>query len=134
MTTKIVLTAISVLLGLQGVGIFVGAEAITGQAFAVWEPDATGIKIGTMLHQAMGATCLMVSVILFFARDLSPPDGAKILTGAAIGLLVTTGHGFYNMFTTEVQPPLPLLLLMSALTIVAFVTAMKAKGGSAPDA
>lgn len=128
MTTKNVLTVIAVLLGLQGVGIFVGAETITGEAFAVWEPDATGIKIGAMLHEAMAVICLMVSVILFCARDLNPVDGAKILMGAAIGLLLTTGHGFYNMLTTEVQPPLPLLLLMSALTVVAFVTAMKDKG------
>ena len=40
---------------------------------------------------------------------------------------MTTGHGFYNMFTTEVEPPLPLLLLMTALTVVALVTANKAK-------
>jgi len=130
MSTKNVLTAIAVLLGLQGIGIFVGAESITTQAFAVWQPDATGVKIGTMLHQAMGATCLMVAIILFFARDLKPVDGAKVLTGAAIGIAVTTAHGFYNMFTTEVQPPLPLLLFMSVLAVVAFVTATKAKGGS----
>ena len=130
MNTKTVLTAIGALLALQGIGIFVGAEAITTEAFAVWKPDATGIKIGTMLHQAMGATCLMVAVILLFARDLKPADGAKVLTGAAIGIAVTTAHGFYNMLSTEVQPPLPLLLFMSALAVVAFVTAMKAKGGS----
>jgi len=130
MTTKTVLTAIGVLLGLQGIGIFVGAEAITTEAFAVWKPDATGVKIGTMLHQAMGATCIMVAVILFFARDLKPADGAKVLTGAAIGIALTTGHGFYNMFTTEVQPPLPLLIFMSVLAVVAFVTANKAKAGS----
>ena len=130
MTTRSVLSAIGVLLGLQGIGLFVGAETITSEAFAVWRPDATGIKIGTMMHQAMATICIMVAVILFAARDLNPADGAKILTAAAIGLVVTTGHGFYNMFSTEVQPPLPLLLLMSVLTIVAFVTAAKAKGGS----
>ena len=134
MTTKTVLTAIGVLLGLQGIGIFVGAEAITTEAFAVWKPDATGVKIGTMLHQAMGATCIMVAVILFFARDLKPADGAKVLTGAAIGIALTTGHGFYNMFTTDVQPPLPLLIFMGVLAVVAFVTANKAKGGGAEAA
>ena len=134
MTTKNVLTVIGVLLGLQGIGIFIGAEAITSEAFAVWNPDATGIKIGTMMHQAMAGLCVMVAIILFYARDLNPADGAKILTGAAIGLAVTTGHGFYNMFTTEVEPPLPLLLLMSALTIVAFITASKAKSGEASSA
>ena len=130
MSTKNVLTVIGVLLGLQGIGILAGAEEITKQAFAVWEPDETGVKIGTMLHQAMGVTCLMVAIILFFARGLKPVDGAKVLMGAAIGIALTTAHGFYNMFTTEVQPPLPLLLLMSALAAVAFATAFKAKNGS----
>jgi len=129
MNTKNVLTAIGVLLGLQGIGIFVGAEAITTQAFAVWQPDATGIKIGTMMHQAMAGLCIMVAIILFFARNLNPIDGAKILTGAAIGLTITTGHGFYNMFTTEVEPPLPLLVFMTVLTVVAFITARKTTNG-----
>ena len=134
MTPKNVLTMIGVLLGLQGIGIFVGAETITTQAFAVWQPDDTGIKIGTMLHQAMGVTCLMVAVILLCARDLNPVDGAKVLMGAAIGIALTTGHGFYNMLSTEVQPPLPLLVFMGALAIVAFVTAKKAKAASTEGA
>ena len=134
MTTTKILTVIGVLLGLQGIGLFLGAEAITTQAFAVWSPTTTGIKIGTMMHQAMAGLCIMVAVILFCARDLNPSDGAKILNGAAIGLVVTIGQGFYNMFTTEVEPPLPLLLLMSVLTVLAFVTAAKAKNNDAAAA
>ena len=128
MTTKNVLTAIAILLGLQGIGMFAGAEAITEQAFAVWSPDETGVKIGTMLHQAMATTCMMVAIILFFARGLEPSAGAKVLMGAGIGIAVTTLHGFYNMFSTEVEPPLPLLILMSGFSIAALVTATKAKG------
>ena len=71
---------------------------------------------------------------MFAARDLNPVDSAKILSAAAIGLVITTGHGFYNMFTTEVEPPLPLLLLMTVLTVVAFVTAAKAKAAGAESA
>ncbi len=128
MTTKNMLTVIGVLLGLQGIGIFAGAETITTQAFAVWEPDATGIKIGTMLHQAMGVMCLMVSIILLFARDLEPAAGSKVLMGASIGLLVTVGQGFYHMFTTPVAPPMPVLLITTALAVLGLVTAVKAKG------
>jgi len=134
MTTKNVLTVIGVLLGLQAVGIFVGAETITTQAFAALKPDATGIQIGTMLHQAMGVMCLMVAIILFFARGLEPAAGAKILMGASIGIALTAGHGFYNMFATPVAPPLPLLVMMSVLAVVGLVTATKAKGGSPEDA
>ena len=67
MTTKNMLTLIGLLHGLQGIGIFFGAEAITMEAFALWKPDATGVRIGTMLHEAMGVICLMVAIILFFA-------------------------------------------------------------------
>ena len=134
MTTKNILGFIGVLLGLQGIAIFAGAEQITNQAFAVWAPGVVGIKIGTMLHQAMGTMSMMVSIVLFAARDLNPVDGARILTAAAIGLVITTGHGFYNMFTTEVEPPLPLLLLMTVLTVVAFVTAAKTKAAGAESA
>ena len=87
-----------------------------------------------MVYQVMGVLCLTVALILFFARGLNPLDGAKILTAGTVGLAVTTGHGFYNMFSTEVQPPLPLLILMALLTLAAFATAMKAKNDGADGA
>ena len=110
--------------------LVVGAETITTQAFAALKPDATGIQIGTMLHQAMGVMCLMVAIILLFARNLEPAAGAKVLMGASIGIALSTGHGFYNMLTTVVAPPLPLLVIMSVLAVGGFVTAMKTKGDS----
>ncbi len=128
MTIKNVITLFGVILGLQAIGIFVGAESITTEAFAAMNPDATGIQIGTMLHQAMGLMCLTVAVILFFARNLEPAAGAKVLMGTSIGMVLTTGHGFYNMLTTVVAPPMPLLVIMSALSVLGIVTAMKNKG------
>ena len=117
------------IIGLQGVGIFVGAETITAEAFAAMKPDATGIEIGAMLHQAMGVMMLMVGVILLFARNLEPAAGAQVLIGASIGITLTVAQGFYHMFTTVVAPPLPVLLLTSAMAVIGFVTAIKAKGG-----
>ena len=38
--------------------------------------------------------------------------------------------GFFNMFTTVVAPPLPVLLMMSALGVLGLVTALKTKGDS----
>ena len=134
MNTKNILTVLGVLLGLQGLGLVAGAASITSDAFAVWQPDETGLKIGTMLHEAMGATCIMVAVILLAARSLQPSDGAKILLAAAAGLAVTTGQAFYHKFTTEVEPPLPLLVLMTVLTVLAIITAMKVKAGEAQEA
>jgi len=113
--------------GLQAIGIFVGAESISKEAFAALNPDATGIQISTMLHQAMAMVCLTVALILLFARSLEPADASKVLMAGSIGILLTVAHGFYNMFTTVVQPPLPLLIIMVVLGLLGVVTAMKAK-------
>ncbi len=131
MTTKTVLTLIGAILGLQSIGIYFGAEAITKEAFASLNPDATGIAIGTMLHQVLAVVNLMVASILLFARDLEPPAGAKVLTGMSVGLLLTVAQGVYHMLATEVAPPIPLLVIMSVLMVLGFVTAAKAKVASA---
>jgi len=125
---------IGALLGLQAIGIFVGAESITKEAFAALEPNDTGIQIGAMLHEAMGVMCLMVAIILLVARNLEPAAGAKVLLGASIGIALSTAHGFYNLLTTVVAPPLPLLIFMGVLAMVGFVTVMKTKGASTEDA
>ena len=130
MTTKNILTLMGAIVGLQGVGIFVGAEAITTEAFAAMNPDSVGIEIGAMLHEAMGVMMLMVGVILLSARNLEPVAGAQVLIGASIGITLTVGQGFYHMFTTVVAPPLPILLLTSAMAVIGFVTAIKAKGSA----
>ena len=127
MNTKNILTVMGVIFGLQAIGIFVGAESITKEAFAALKPDATGIQIGTMLHQAMGMMCFVVATILLFARNLEPAGGAKILMAASIGVALTALHGFYNMFTTVVEPPLPLLLIMVILAAIGVITAIKVK-------
>ena len=124
---KNILTLMGAIVGLQGIGIFVGAESITAEAFAALKPDAVGIQIGAMLHEAMGTMCVMVAVILLFARNLETAGGAKVLMGASVGITLTVAQGFYHMFTTVVAPPLPVLLTMCAVAVVGFITAIKAK-------
>ena len=131
MNTKTMLTVIGAIMGLQGIGIFVGAESITKEAFAALNPSETGIQIGAMLHEAMGVMCIMVAIIMLFSRNLEPAAGAKVLMGASIGIAVTVAQGFYHMFTTPVAPPMPILLTMVVVAVVGVVTAMKAKGGDA---
>ena len=130
MNTKNILTLMGAVVGLQGIGIFAGAETITAEAFAAIKPDSVGIQIVAMLHEAMGVMMLMVGVILLSARNLEPAAGAQVLLGASIGIALTVAQGFYHMFTTVVAPPLPVLLLTSAMAVVGFVTAIKAKGSA----
>ena len=115
------------ILGLQSIGLIFGAEAISAEAFASMNPNETGIAIGAKMHEVAGVINLMVAIILFSARNIDPAAGAKVLTGASIGLFVTLAHGFYNLFATEAKPPIPLLALMSILMILGFVAAQKEK-------
>ena len=130
MNTTNVLTVMGAIMAVQAIAIFLGAEEITTEAFAALSPDATGIEIGAMLHEAMAVMCLMVAVILLFSRNLEPAAGAKVLMGASVGVAISTAHGFSTMFTTVVTPPLPILLIMTALVVLGFVTAMKADDAS----
>ncbi len=126
MNTKNILTLIAVVMGLQSVGIFFGREAIVTDAFAPMNPDATGIKIGMMMHEVIAVFGLTITSILLAARNLPSAAGSRVLMGASVGLALTVAHGVWNVFTTLVKPPLPLLLIMGALTVVGFITASKA--------
>ena len=125
MTNKTILTLIGTVLGVQSIAVFVGAEAITTQAFAALSPDATGIQIGSMLHEVVAVVNMMVAIILLSARNLEQAAASKILMGTAIGLLVMLSHGYYNLFATQVKPPLPLLIVMTILMGLAFASARR---------
>ena len=125
MNVKNILTAMGAILGLQSIGLFFGAEAISTEAFAALNPDETGIAIGAKMHEVVGVINLMVAIILLSARNIDPASGAKVLMGASLGLFVTLAHGFYNLFATETKPPIPLLVIMAILMILGFITAKK---------
>ncbi|MEC8024491.1 MAG: hypothetical protein VX223_11190 [Myxococcota bacterium] len=127
MTTKNVLTVFGAIMGLQAIGLFFGAEAISTEAFAALNPTETGIRIGTIMHQVAGVTSLTVALILLSSRSLAPAAGAKVLFGASVGLVFILVHGFYNLAATETKPPVPLLVIMSILAILGFITASKAQ-------
>ncbi len=125
MNVKNILTAMGAILGLQSIGLFFGAEAISTEAFASMNPDETGIAIGAKMHEVVAVINLMVAIILLSARNIEPAAGAKVLMGASIGLLITLAHGFYNLFATDSKPPIPLLAIMTILMILGFVAAKK---------
>ena len=127
MTTKNMLTVFGVIMGLQAIGLFFGAEAITTEAFATLNPSEIGISIGTKMHEVVGVTSLSVALILLSARNLAPAAGAQVLFGASTGLVFILAHGLYNLFATEAKPPIPLLVMMSVLMVLGFITASRAQ-------
>jgi len=45
--------------------------------------------------------------------------------GASVGLVLVLGHGFYNLFATDVKPPIPVLVIVTILVVLGFITARK---------
>jgi len=125
MTPKNILTLIGAVMSIQAIGLFFGASAISETAFAALKPDATGLSIGALMHEVLAVVNLMVGLILLAARNIAPAGGAKVLMGAGLGLFITLAHGYYNLFATATKPPLPLLIIMTVLMVLAFVTARK---------
>ena len=119
-------------MGLQALGLFFGAEAISTEAFAALNPDATGIAIGALMHEVLAVLNMTVAIILLSARDLPEAGAAKVLMGTAVGLFITLAHGYYNLMATETKPPLPILILMTVLMALAVVTSRKAAAADEP--
>jgi hypothetical protein len=125
MNPKKILTLIGLVLGMQSIAIFLGAEAIATEAFASLSPDATGIEIGATMHRVLAALNMMVAIIVLSARNLEQSAAAKVLMGVSIGLLLPLGHGLYNLLATETKPPLPVLGVLAVLMVLGFVAARK---------
>ena len=126
MNTKNILTVFGVVLLLQGMLLFFGAQMISTEAFAALNPTDTGIQIGTKMHEVVGITNINIALILLFSRGLPSAAGAKVLMGASTGLALIVAHGYYNLFATQSKPPIPLMVVMTILTIVGFITSFRA--------
>ena len=125
MNPKNILTIIGAVMGLQSIGIFFGADAISEMAFKPLNADATGLAIGSIMHKVLATSTMMVAVVILSARNLEPAAGAKVLMGVGAGLTFILARGYYDLLATETKPPVPLLLIMTTLMILAFVTSQK---------
>ena len=124
LTTKNVLTLIGAIALVQGVAFFLGAEAITKGAFLnLNQGDA--LRVGTLMHEALAGSMMVVGIIILFARNLELTAANKILNGIGFGYIVFFAIAMKHLLGGEVQPPIPALVLMVVLAILAFFTANK---------
>ena len=79
------------------------------------------------MHEVVGVLNLNIALILLASRSLAPAAGAKVIFGACSGLTLVLAHGFYNLLATDAQPPIPLLVVMTIMVVLGFVTASKAR-------
>ena len=124
LSTKNVLTLIGGIALLQGIGFFLGAEAITKGAFAnLNQGDA--LRVGTLMHEALAGAMMTIGIIILFARNLDDSAAKKILNGIGFGYLVFFAVAMKHFLGGEVNPPVPALALLVVMAFLAFFTANK---------
>ena len=96
----------------------------------VYDISATALMMAKGVHE-IGAFFFSVflAIVFFFCRDLDVSSAKKVLTGTAIGLLVTLAGIAYHIVTlpSGQAPPLPVLIVFSLLTAQAFYVALVKK-------
>ena len=124
LTTKNVLTLIGAICLLEGIGFFIGAEAITKGAFLNLN-QGHALRVGTLMHEALAGSMMALAIVILFARNLEVSAASKILNGVGFGFVVFFAVAMKHLLGGEVQPPIPALVLMVVLAILAFITANK---------
>ena len=125
LSAKNVLTLIGVVSLIEGIGFYFGAEMVSQRAFPANLLEGGGFTVGTLLHQALGASVVAMSVIILFARSLETSAANRILNGVGVALLVFLGSSLIHLFNTEAKPPIPVLILFAIFALAAFYTANK---------
>ena len=124
LTTKNVLTVIGAISLIQGIGFFFGAEAITKGVFLKLN-QGDALRVGTLMHEAMAGSMMSIGIVILFARNLEFSAASKILNGIGFGYIVFFAVAMKHLLGGEVQPPVPALVLMVVLALLAFYTANK---------
>ena len=77
------------------------------------------------MHEALAGCMMAIGIIILFARNLEVPAASKILNGIGCGYIVFFAIAMKHLLGGEVQPPVPALVLMVVLAVLAFYTANK---------
>ena len=131
MNTRTALTVISVVYLAQAIGIFLGAGAIASGAFPGIAESELALSVGTLMHEALAGIAFCTGMVMWFARNLEA-GADHILRGFAIGSLGIIAVACYHMATTNVEPPIPLLVVMLGLAVYAWLSASRAE--ASPEA
>ena len=124
LTTKNILTLIGAISLIQGIGFFFGAEAITKGAFLKLN-QGDALRVGELMHEILAGLMMSMGIVILFARNLEISAASKILNGVGFGYIVFFAVAMKHLLGGEVQPPMPALVLMIVLALLAFYTANK---------
>ena len=123
MSPQLVLTVIGSINIIMGIAIYIGAENIvTGGAFVNALVNPESIKVGTYMHEALAALMIAFGFVAVLNREMEDAPAKKLLFAIGVAYVINIASVVLHILNPEVNPPIPAVIIMLALTIAAFYT------------
>ena len=123
MSPQLVLTIIGAINVLMGIAIYAGAESIvTGGAFSDYLINDASIKVGTYMHEAVASFMIAFGCVVTLSRDMEDASAKKLLFAIGIAYIINLASVLLHIMNPEVNPPVPAVVIIIALTGLAFYT------------
>jgi len=125
MNPQLVLTVIGAINILMGIAIYIGAENIvTGGAFnpELIKLNPSAVKVGTYMHEALASFMIAFGFVALLNRDMEDAPAKKLLFAIGVAYVINLTSVVLHIINPEVNPPIPAVIIMLALTIAAFYT------------
>ena len=125
MNPQLVLTVIGAINILMGIAIYIGAENIvTGGAFnpELIKLNPAAVKVGTYMHEALASFMIAFGFVALLNRDMEDAPAKKLLFAMGVAYVINLTSVVLHIINPEVNPPVPAVIIMLALTIAAFYT------------
>ena len=125
MNPQLVLTVIGAINILMGIAIYIGAENIvTGGAFnpELIKLNPSAVKVGTYMHEALASFMIAFGFVALLNRDMEDAPAKKLLFAMGVAYVINLTSVVLHIINPEVNPPVPAVIIMLALTISAFYT------------
>ena len=128
MSTQLVLTIIGGINILMGIAIYAGAESIvSGGAFSDYLINDASIKVGTYMHEALASSMIAFGCVAILSRDMEDASAKKLLFAIGVAYIINLVSVLLHVINPEVHPPVPAIIVMLALTSIAFYTSKISK-------
>ena len=125
MTPKIVLVTIGILMTLQGIGLFLGADSIEEYT----DPTDAILAMGARLNESKGLMTLLVGVILLTSFNIDSNSAKKVVFGTGIAMTicctVTTEVHINQVWNGEGGPPVFIPIIFGLLALWSFYVGLK---------
>ena len=128
MGPQLVLTIIGAINILMGIAIYAGAESIvSGGAFSDYLINDASIKVGTYMHEAVASFMIAFGCVATLSRDMEDASAKKLLFAIGIAYVINLASVLLHIMNPEVHPPIPAVIILFALTGLAFYTSKISK-------